>query len=203
MNATIYTIGHSNHSLEGFLDLLTVHNITAVADVRSQPVSSYTPHFSRDLLAPALEQQGISYVFLGQQLGGRSTNQACYKNGRLQYSQLALEPSFDSGITRVKKGTEQFRIALMCSEKDPLGCHRALLVGRRLHGDGIKVQHILANSQLQPHATLEMRLLAYCKLPEGDMFRDRSDCIADAYQIQGNRVAHADEHQLNEITRIE
>ena len=77
MNATIYTIGHSNHSLEGFLDLLTVHNITAVADVRSQPVSSYTPHFSRDLLAPALEQQGISYVFLGQQLGGRSTNQAC------------------------------------------------------------------------------------------------------------------------------
>lgn len=119
MNATIYTIGHSNHSLEGFLDLLTVHNITAVADVRSQPVSSYTPHFSRDLLAPALEQQGISYVFLGQQLGGRSTNQACYKNGRLQYSQLALEPSFDSGITRVKKGTEQFRIALMCSEKTP------------------------------------------------------------------------------------
>jgi uncharacterized protein (DUF488 family) len=203
MNATIYTIGHSNHSMEGFLDLLTIYSITAVADVRSQPVSTYTPHFSRETLTTALAQQTISYVFLGQQLGGRSTNQACYKNGRLQYSRLAREPSFDSGISRVKRGIEQFRIALMCSEKDPLGCHRALLVGRRLFSDGINVQHILANSELEPHAALEMRLLTHCKLPEGDMFRDRNDCIADAYQIQGNRVAHADEHQLNELTRIE
>ena len=203
MNATIYTIGHSNHSLECFLDLLTLYGITAVADVRSQPVSSYTPHFSRDSLTTALTQQSISYVFLGQQLGGRSTNRACYKNGRLQYTRLAREPSFDSGISRVKKGMTQFRIALMCSEKDPLGCHRALLVGRKLFSDGINVQHILANGDLEPHAALEMRLLTHCKLPEGDMFRDRNDCIADAYQIQGDRVAHADEHQLNELTRIE
>ncbi len=202
MNDVLYTIGHSNHSLQGFSDLLTLYSITAVGDLRSQPVSSYTPHFSRDALDVALRQQGISYVFLGQQLGGRSANRACYKNGRLQYSQLAREPSFHAGIARVKKGMAQFRIALLCSEKDPLGCHRALLVGRKLFADGINVQHIHANGQLESHATLELRLLALCKLPEGDMFRDRSACIADAYQIQGNRVAHADEHQLNELARI-
>jgi len=202
MNATIYTIGHSNHSHAGFLDLLTLYSINAVADVRSHPVSSYTPHFSRDALAPALTQQGISYVFLGRLLGGRSANQACYKNGRLQYERLAREPSFEAGIARVKAGMAKFRIAMMCSEKDPLGCHRALLVGRRLFADGIHVQHIHANGDSESHAAFELRLLKLCKMPDGDMFRDRNDCIADAYQVQGNRVAHADEHQVNELERI-
>ena len=86
----------------------------------------------------------------------------------------------------------------MCSEKDPLGCHRALLVGRHLFASGISVQHILANGLTETQPELETRLLALCKMPDGDMFRDRNECIADAYQMQGDRVAHADEELAHE-----
>jgi len=197
----IYTVGHSNHSLTGFLDLLTLHNVTAIGDVRSQPVSTYTPHFSRDALRTELARANIAYVFLGDLLGGRSHNPDCYKNGRLQYARVALERCFDQGIARVHQGAARYRIALMCSEKDPLCCHRGLLVGRRLHQDGANVQHIQANGMLMSHAALETRLLTLCKLPEGDMFRDRKACIEDAYQIQGSRIAHADETMQNELAR--
>lgn len=197
MNDTIYTVGHSNHSLENFVALLKLHNVTAIGDVRSQPVSTYTPHFSREPLAAALAQHRIAYVFLGNYLGGRSSNKACYRHGRLQYSLVMQEQSFATGIERLKTGMQQFRIALMCSEKDPLGCHRALLVGRHLFQQGIRLEHISATGETESHAALEMRLLDICKIPEGDMFRDRDACISDAYQVQGDRVAHADEQQAN------
>jgi uncharacterized protein (DUF488 family) len=197
----IFTVGHSNHSLTGLLDLLALHSITALADVRSQPVSSYTPHFSRAELEPQLGKMGVNYVFLGKQLGGRSSNPACYEQGRLQYAKVACEPSFEAGIARLKNGAQQFRLALMCSEKDPLGCHRALLVGRRLHQDGLLVQHIRADGLLESHSALELRLLALCGLTEGDMFRSRTECISDAYKLQGSRVAHADESMHNEQAR--
>lgn len=193
MNNVIFTVGHSNHSLDDFVALLTQNWVTAIGDVRSQPVSAYTPHFSREQLSSALAQHGIAYVFLGNYLGGRSSNKACYQNGRLQYSRVMQEPLFATGIARVKSGMQQFRMALMCSEKDPLGCHRALLVGRRLFQDGVNIQHILSTGQTEDHPALESRLLALCKIPDGDMFRDREACIADAYQVQGDRVAHADE----------
>jgi uncharacterized protein (DUF488 family) len=197
----IFTVGHSNHRIEVLMDLLQQHGVTAIVDVRSKPVSNYTPHFSRDALAPELHRHQVAYVFLGDCLGGRSANPDCYQKGRLQYAKLALEPAFEVGIDRVKKGMLQFRIALLCSEKDPLGCHRALLVGRRLFQDGLDVQHILVDGSLESHDALETRMLELCKQPSGDMFRDRNDCIADAYTIQGGRVAHADETMLNESDR--
>ncbi len=193
MKNALFTAGHSNHSLEDFIALLKLHDVTAIGDVRSLLVSAFTPHFSREPLAAALAQHGIAYVFLGGYLGGRSNNKACYKRGRLQYSRVKQEPSFASGIERAKSGMQQFRIALMCSEKDPLGCHCALLVGRRLFQDGINLQHILSKGQAESHPELERRLLELCKMPDGDMFRDRDACIADAYQVQGDRVSHADE----------
>lgn len=194
----IFTIGHSNHSLTNFLSLLALHEITALVDVRSNPASSYTPHFSRTELEPNLTEGGISYVFLGNQLGGRTTNPGCYVKGRLQYAMLAREPAFESGIVRLKVGANQFRLALMCSEKDPLRCHRSLLVARRLHQDNIHVDHILASGKLESHRELENRLLALCGLSEIDMFRSRQEGIDDAYKIQGGRVAYADETMLDE-----
>jgi uncharacterized protein (DUF488 family) len=201
LNDALYTVGHSNHSLEDFVGLIKPNGVTAIADVRSQPVSAYTPHFSREQLSKALAVHGIAYVFLGDLLGGRSSNMACYQKGRLQYSRVMQEPSFEMGIARVKSGMQQFHIALMCSEKDPLGCHRALLVGRRLFQDGMNLQHILSTGQTESHAAMETRLLHLCKISDGDMFRDRAACIADAYQVQGDRVAHADEQPTKNLER--
>lgn len=198
MKSAIYTIGHSNHEITSFMDLLRQHGITALGDVRSNPYSRYVPQYSREPLKTALAAAGIAYVFLGKELGARSENSACYKQGRVQYERLAKEPIFLEGIGRIIQGVNRYRIALMCAEKDPIECHRALLVARKLYETGIPVNHILADGSLEAHEAMESRLLAVCKLPEGDMFKSREEFIADAYLMQGERVAYQDEAMAKE-----
>ena len=193
MKSEIYTIGHSNHEIGFFMNLLLQHNITGIGDVRSHPYSRYVPQYSQERLKSALAAAGIAYVFLGKELGGRSENPSCYEQGRVQYERLAEEPTFLEGISRLIQGSSRYRIALMCAEKDPIECHRSLLVARKLFQIGIPVNHILADGSLETHEDLESRLLALCKLPEGDLFKSREECIAEAYLIQGRRVAYRDE----------
>lgn len=155
----IYTVGHSNHAIEDFIELLKQYDITALADVRSHPYSRYVPHYAKDALKTALTHVGIAYVFLGRELGARSQNPACYEQGKIQYDRLAQEPCFSEGIQRLVQGMAQYRIALMCAEKDPLACHRALLVARHLVKCDIAVNHIHADGHLETHEALEARLL--------------------------------------------
>ena len=133
----LFTIGHSNHPIEAFIRLLQGHGVTAVGDVRSHPYSRYAPQYSRDPLKVALAQKGIAYVFLDKELGARSKDPGCYKEGKVQYDRLARQPQFAEGISRVTEGMKQYCIALMCAEKDPLECHRTLLVARKLHEAGV------------------------------------------------------------------
>ena len=193
MKSILYTIGHSNHPIAAFIDLLQQHGITALGDVRSHPYSRYVPQYSRDPLKTTIANAGITYVFLGKELGARSDNPACYQQGKVQYDRLAQQPRFAEGLNRVRQGMERYCIALMCSEKDPLDCHRAMLVARRLFETGIPVQHIHADGLLESHQELESRLLTVCNLPEGDMFKTREEFILEAYQIQGVRIAYQDE----------
>ncbi len=187
---SLYTIGHSNHEIAVFLGLLRQHGVTAIGDVRSQPYSRYVPQYSRDVLETALADAGIAYVFLGKELGARSDNPACYREGKVQFDRLAEEPIFAEGISRVMQGMQRYSIALVCAEKDPLDCHRALLVARRLFESGVAVSHIHADGALESHQALESRLLALCKLPEQDLFTSREEFVADAYRIRGERVAY-------------
>jgi uncharacterized protein (DUF488 family) len=193
MTECVFTIGHSNHQIETFIALLHLHGVSAVCDVRSHPYSRFVTQYSREALKVSLGNAGIAYAFLGKELDARSDNPACYRQGKVQYDRLAKEPKFGEGISRVKQGMDRYRIALMCAEKDPLECHRALLVARRIFEDGIPVNHILADGTIESHESMESRLLAICKLPEGDMFKSREEFIVDAYSIQGERVAYQDE----------
>jgi uncharacterized protein (DUF488 family) len=190
----LFTIGHSNHPIEAFIALLQRHGVTAVGDVRSHPHSRYVPQYSREPLKAALARIGIAYVFLGKELGARSKNPDCYKQGKVQYDCLAKQPQFEEGIARITEGIKQHCIALMCAEKDPLECHRTLLVARKLHEAGVEITHIHADGSLEDHRTLESRLLGVCKLPEGDMFKQRDEIIAQAYAIQGERFAYQDDN---------
>lgn len=193
MNSAAYTIGHSNHDIATFIGLLQQHGVTALGDVRSHPYSRYVPQYSQEALKTVLADAGIAYVFLGKELGARSNNPACYRQGKVQYDRLAREPIFAEGIERVTQGMQRYCIALMCSEKDPLDCHRALLVARKLFEMGIQIKHIHADGSLESHQAMESRLLAVCKLPEGDMFKSREEFISEGYLIQGERVAYEDE----------
>ena len=120
----------------------------SIADVRSHPYSRYMPHFSREFLKEALSAKNVKYVFLGRSLGARSDNPACYHKGKVQYDLLAQEPQFIAGLDQLRLGMNRYRIALMCAEKDPLNCHRAVLVARKLYEGGISVVHIHADGSM-------------------------------------------------------
>lgn len=189
---TVFTIGHSNHRLEGFVGLLVRHAVTALADVRSVPFSRFNPHFRRESLSTALRARGMRYVFLGRELGGRPNDVDGYEDGRVSYERVARTERFREGIDRVVHGAAAHRVALMCAEKEPLDCHRTLLVGRALDERGIAVVHIHADGGLEPHGEAMDRLLAGSGLePEDDLFRrrrSREELIAEAIERKTGRA---------------
>jgi uncharacterized protein (DUF488 family) len=191
-NTVIYTVGHSTHRQEDFIGLLRKHSITALADVRSHPFSRHNPQFNKDVLAPALKHTGIVYVFVGKELGARSNDPACYEHGRVQYSRLARTPIFESGIDRVIKGARHHRVVLMCAEKEPLDCHRTLLVSRALEKHGATVRHILAGGQVEDHADTMMRLLDMVGVPREDMFRTREELVSEACAQRELKTAYTE-----------
>jgi uncharacterized protein (DUF488 family) len=140
---TVFTIGHSAHSIEVFAELLGKHAIQVLVDVRSAPYSRYAPQFDRDLIQRSLNQAGVKYLFLGRELGGRPDNQDYYdRDGHVLYSRMTADPAFVAGIERLERGMAEFRVALMCGEEDPAHCHRRLLVARVLIERGHEVLHI-------------------------------------------------------------
>lgn len=197
-NNTVFTIGHSNHPIDAFIALLRQHGITALGDVRSSPFSRFHPQFNKEDLERSVKSSGIRYVFLGKELGARSEDRSCYENGRVQYSRLAKTELFKKGLDRVISGSQEFRIALMCAEKEPLECHRTLLVGRALADLGVDVQHIHADGQLEKYGDAMKRLLDLVGLPREDLFRSPEELLADALNRQESRIAYADERMNDE-----
>ena len=197
----VLTIGHSTHSFDAFVALLKQHDVTALADVRSAPYSRLHPQFNRETLAQCLKPLAISYVFLGRELGGRSDDPSCYDGGRVRYERLARTELFRSGLDRVVRGADEHRIALMCAEKEPLECHRTLLVARALTEVGIVVQHILSDGRLESHEATMERLLDVVGLPRQDLFRSNDELIAEALVRQEQRVAYVDEKLASDAAR--
>jgi uncharacterized protein (DUF488 family) len=157
-DAVLYTIGHSNHSLEAFLALLKRHGIQTVADVRSQPYSRL-PHFQKEELERALKADGIDYVFLGRELGARRAETECYENGQAQYDRIAATKSFLDALDRLVAEARRSRVAMMCAEKEPLDCHRTILICRHLRRSGLAIRHILADGGGEEHPATERRLV--------------------------------------------
>ena len=195
----VFTIGHSNHSPAAFRALLQQGGVAAVADVRSAPYSRYAPHFNRAALKDGLEKAGIAYLFLGGELGGRPADRSCYDAaGRVCYDRVAAADFFADGLRRIIHQADDRRLALLCTEKEPLECHRSLLVARALTERGVAVKHIHANGDLESHAAAMERLLALFKLPpNGDLFRSKDETIAAALTRQAQRVAYAVERPDN------
>ncbi len=187
----VLTIGHSTHALEVFAALLRRHGVTALADVRSAPYSRFNPQFNRKALDAALTARGIAYMFLGHALGGRPDDDACYEDGRVRYDRLAQTPLYRDGLEQVIESAGHERIALMCAEKEPLDCHRTILIGRSLAERGVAVAHILADGTLEPHDNTMDRLLASMTPAGQDLFRSREEQIEEALARRENRIAHA------------
>lgn len=187
----VFTVGHSTHPQGCFIDLLRQHGVTALCDVRSKPFSRMNPQFNRDELEQVLLALGITYRFLGKELGARSDDPACYEGGRVQYARLAQTELFRNGLTRVLRGMKEgLRIALMCAEKEPLECHRTILVARHLASLGVQIEHIHADGHLESHDAALTRLTRMFNLPELDLFHSREELLDEAYRRQGERIAY-------------
>jgi uncharacterized protein (DUF488 family) len=197
MSHQIFTIGHSNHTIEQFIGLLQQHGITAIADVRSHPHSRHFPQFNKPELEAALKNAGIRYVFLGAELGARPNNQDCYDlTGKALYERIAATPEFSEGIERLLKGVQSFNIALMCAEKDPITCHRTILVCQNLRTYGLTINHVLADGTLEAHEALEAKLLEKYGLHQLSLFDQRAieDRLLEAYRLQGDKIAYVQQN---------
>jgi len=185
----VFTIGHSTHSWERFVVLLQNANVTAVADVRTAPYSRHCPQFNHDILCAELPLAGIAYVFLGKELGGRPRERTFYCEGIADYEKMAQAPEFGKGLDRVVDGARKYRIALTSSERDPLDCHRCLLVGRALAQRGVRVSHILDDGHVISHAEIEDTLLRISGRDAADLFAPPADRLAAAYRERVRKVA--------------
>jgi uncharacterized protein (DUF488 family) len=155
---SIFTIGHSNHPIELFLRLLDQASIQVISDVRSRPYARYATQFNRDFLEPALTEGGFRYVFMGDQLGGRPAGTEFYdEEGHVRYDRLARSPAFGTGIARLREGVRSYRVAIMCSEEDPMNCHRRLLVGRVLRDSGLHVLHLRSDGSQEDERAVARR----------------------------------------------
>ncbi|MFI1706690.1 DUF488 domain-containing protein [Streptomyces griseoruber] len=190
---TVFTVGHSTHSSSGFLSLLQKHGITAVADVRSMPISRFAPQFNRYAVERTLSDVDIKYVFLGKELGARTEDLTCYVDGRVRYDLLARTSDFVSGIKRLRNGAQNERIAVMCTEQEPLDCHRCVLVARVLEGHGITVKHIHGDGHVENHASAMQRLMANFRLDQEDLFRTSAERLQEALDRQEQRIAYVNE----------
>ncbi|MCY4528848.1 MAG: DUF488 domain-containing protein [Chloroflexi bacterium] len=147
---TIYTIGHSVHDWETFLGLLTRHGVDVVVDTRSAPVSRRAAFANKRTMPALLEQEDISYVFLGDALGGKPSDDDLYsEDGKPDYRKMRSQGSFQAGIDAVIELAAEHTIALMCSEEDPSKCHRHLLIEPAMIERGVGLMHIRGAGPVQ------------------------------------------------------
>jgi uncharacterized protein (DUF488 family) len=156
MAISVFTIGHSNHPIEAFIGLLVEHGIEVLVDARSYPFSKFARQFDQDSLSSAVRHARMKYLFLGHELGGKPKEPHFYdEEGYVLYWKIAKSIAFQHGIERLRTGISQYRVALLCSEENPLHCHRRLLVGRVLKNCGVDVRHIRGNGYVQSEHEIE------------------------------------------------
>lgn len=190
---SFFSIGHSNLEISQFLSLLKANEVSAICDVRTSPSSRYTPQFNRELLRNSLSRVGIGYHFLGEKLGGRPSDTDCYDGNQVNYVTMATKPWFHKGISELLAIGDSGRVALMCSEKDPLNCHRFLLVSRHLASRNHSISHILSDGKIESQGEVESRLFSLNRIPNTDLFQSQAELLDKAYKIQAGKVSYVAE----------
>jgi uncharacterized protein (DUF488 family) len=184
----LFTIGHSNISSERFIAMLGDAEVNAVVDVRTVPNSRWCPWFSAKALAESLPPAGITYTMMGDTLGGRPREGRLFRDGVVDYEAMAVRPEFITSLDRLTEQTARSRIGLMCSEREPLDCHRCLLVARNLAERRLAVGHILHDGTIEPHGATEARLLALDADADALFAANDRDRLAAAYRHRAHAV---------------
>lgn len=197
----IYTVGHSTYNIDYFIKLLRINNINCIIDVRSTPYSKYGPQYNRESLKKSLNEKGIYYIYMGKEFGARRNNRELYtKEGYLDFEKTSIDTDFKDGVYRINQGINKgYRIAFMCTEKDPFDCHRCILVARQFKDAGLEVKNILPDGSCITQEEIEIRLL-------NKYFPDRNQVtlfnlvnndgisedklIKDAYRLRNSEIGY-------------
>jgi uncharacterized protein (DUF488 family) len=198
-NGRLFSVGHSNHEMPRFIELLRGAGVTVVADVRSSPFSRRLPWFSRPELEAGLRDHGIAYDFLGDQLGGRPQALGLYdEDGRVDYEKVRETALFRQGLERLLRSLKRSTVAMLCSEEDPLDCHRGLMIAPALVERGVSPLHLRKDGGVETTAEMEARLLRESRVAEGihdGLFagllteEERRHFLAEAYQVMARKKA--------------
>lgn len=193
---TLFTIGHSSHPPDYFLELLKEYNITCLIDVRSVAASAYNPQFNKEPLAAFLNKNGIQYLHFSKEFGARHTEpELLDENGKVDFEKVRNSTAFKEGVQRLIQGFDKgYVISLMCSEAEPLDCHRFSMVSVALSNAGFEINHILKDKSLATNAQLENALFKkfYKKLPVPTFFEPDvtiQDQIKAAYRLKNQEIA--------------
>ena len=186
----LFTIGHSNIPAGRFMALLYEAGVDAVADVRSTPHSRFFPWFSRKNLEARLAAEGMAYLPCGETLGGRPRDQSLYRDGIADYEAMAQQDEFRESVTRLQSDASRRRVCLMCAEREPLDCHRCLLVARALSQQGLSIGHILHDGAIEAHAVTEQRLMDWSAAGDDLFVTGQTQRLAAAYQRRARAVAY-------------
>jgi uncharacterized protein (DUF488 family) len=190
MSFDLFSIGHSNIAAERFLALLRDVGVDTIADVRSTPFSRRFPWFSGKTLAATLTQHRMTYLAYGDALGGRPRHAALYRDGVADYEAMARQPDFQTGLDRLLADAARSRVCLMCAEREPLDCHRCLLVARSLVERGLTIGHIRHDGAVEPHEATEQRLLALIGASDDLFVTGQDERLAAAYRRRARAVAY-------------
>lgn len=196
---SLFTIGHTNHTHEKFLNLLQIHDINYVLDIRSVPYSKYTPQFNKEPISYYLKENNIDYYQMGKYFGARPDDKNLYsEKGYLDFEKARKSKNFIIGLENIKKGLQKGNnIAFMCTEKDPFDCHRAIMVSRGFELEGIEVQHIHEDGHLESQETIEQRLLKHFEKKRKIDIHQLSflsenksvdDWLTDAYRLRNMEI---------------
>ena len=191
----LFTVGHSILDFENFAALLKDHAVQLVADVRSLPQSARLPHFSQPAFENLLRAEGLDYLFLGEELGGRPDDPDAYRpDGVVDFTVRRKSYAFRAGLERLQNELPGRSVAMMCAEEDPLECHRFLMVCPELTKLGVFPLHIRKGSQIETQETAENRLLAstgFEGIAANTLFPEaRTDALENAYRLQAERFAY-------------
>lgn len=205
MENILLSIGHSQHQVNYFINLLKSHGVNYILDVRSTPYSQFAAIYNRENIRPTLQSNGIEYAFMGDYFGARPTDPSLYSaKGYLDFEKVVNSSKFKKGFDNVIKGIKQgYRIAFMCTEKDPIECHRAILVTNTFYKEGYSIEHIMPDNTIQTQQDINERLLDmyYPNRNQFSLFASENlsteQYLLEAYKKQNEKIGyHPEEVQI-------
>jgi uncharacterized protein (DUF488 family) len=185
----IFTVGHSNISSEAFFRLLGKHGIEILVDTRSAPHSKHAPQFNRDTLELLAVDHEVSYRFHGDTLGGRPNGRSFYDDeGHVLYGRVVRSEPFQITLSQLRPLWQEFRLAFLCSEENPIACHRRLMIGRVLYEAGVHVGHLRGNGIIQ---TEEQLREAERRSGQSPLFRETEDSWRSVRSVLPTRAPNS------------